>query len=229
MNLAFPRQGPKHTRFLDFVGATAEEKEHWEGVFRWLMRRLQLAHPGRKLVLKSPPHTARIETLLKLFPEARFVHISRNPFEIYASTYRMWHIVHSRVSLQNPARDEVWMSEYVLSTLTRMYEAYERDLALVPADRLVEVRYEDLAERPLEVIERIYRGLGIGEFELAKPVIRAYVSGLGPHNARPHRVTRAEREAIVDRWSFYFKRFGYDLGDVGGDADRRRDETVARS
>lgn len=228
MNLAFPREGPRHTRFLDFVGTTQAEKARWREVFLWFMRRLQIAYPGRRLILKSPPHTARIAILLKLFPEARFVHISRNPFEVYASTYRMWKIVNSRVALQNPPQDEPWLGEYVLSALSRMYDAYQRDLAAVPPGRLVEIRYEDLVENPVQVLGEVYRGLGLGDFAVAKKAIEAYLSGLGPHKARSYRITRAEREAILDRWSFYFERFGYDKGGPG-DPEPRRREALAES
>ena len=34
---------------------------------------------NRSLLLKSPPHTARIRLLLEMFPNARFVHILRDP------------------------------------------------------------------------------------------------------------------------------------------------------
>ena len=33
----------------------------------------------KRIVLKSPAHTARVRVLLELFPKARFVHIIRDP------------------------------------------------------------------------------------------------------------------------------------------------------
>jgi hypothetical protein len=43
----------------------------------------------KRLVLKSPPHTARVRLLREIFPGAKFVHISRDPYEIYQSTKRV--------------------------------------------------------------------------------------------------------------------------------------------
>ncbi len=119
--LAFPRQGPPSPSYLDLAHLTDEARDAWEAGFLWLMRRFQLANPGRRLIIKSPPHTARIRTLLKLFPDARFVHISRNPYEIYPSTIRTWKILNSQFGLQHPANDDGWLPEYVLSTLPAIY------------------------------------------------------------------------------------------------------------
>jgi len=39
---------------------------------------------------QSPAHTARLKLLHELFPEAKFIHISRNPFEVYQSTSKLF-------------------------------------------------------------------------------------------------------------------------------------------
>src|SRR5687768_18104609 len=44
-------------------------------------------------ILKSPPHTCRVPTLLRLFPDARFVHIVRDPYAVYPSTLHLWRIL----------------------------------------------------------------------------------------------------------------------------------------
>ena len=44
----------------------------------------------RRLVLKSPPHTARVPVLLEMFPDARFVHIVRDPYVVFPSTVNLW-------------------------------------------------------------------------------------------------------------------------------------------
>ena len=177
------------------------------------MRRLQLAHPGRRLVLKSPPHTARVATLLKLFPEARFIHVCRNPFEIYPSTLKLWKILNSRFGLTNPAKDDAWLPEHVLSTLPRMYEAYERDRVLIAPGRLAEIRYEDLAADPPGTVSAIYSALDMGDFAEIAPKLDAYLAKLAPHVPSPGRLSEADRAAVAERWAAYFHRFGY-LRDV---------------
>ncbi len=210
LDLAFPRHGPTHTRFLDFEGASEAERAKWEDSMMWLMRRFQLVNPGRRLVLKSPQHTARVATLLKLFPDARFVHVARNPFEIYQSTLKLWRVLNSRFGLHNPAFDADWLPEYVLSTLPRMYAAYERDIADIPAGRLAEIAYEDLAADAIGTVDAAYSAAGLGDFSRARPEVERYLADLAPHTAKPVALGDAERAAVSDRWSAYFERFGYD-------------------
>lgn len=207
--MAFPRHGPPPPDHLDISLLPDKERQAWSDGFLWLMRRLQLAHPGRRLTLKSPPHTARIGMLLKLFPEARFVHIARNPYDIYPSTLRLWKILNSRLGLQNPALDDGWLPEHVLATLPRMYAAYERDKALVPEGRLVEITYERLVVDPAATLEQIYNGLGLGDFAALVPALDAYLAKLGPHQPSSHPVEDEERREIAERWGHYSERFGY--------------------
>ena len=206
--MMFPDR-PPDLRHLDLELLAEPERAEWSGRMLWLMRRLQLAHPGKRLVLKSPPHTARIASLLRLFPEARFVHVSRNPYEIYPSTLKLWKILNSRLGLTNPARDDVWLPEHVLSTLPRRYDAYWRDRHSIPDGRLAEIRYEDLAGDPSGTVSAIYSALDLGDFAKLSPRIQDYLAKLAPHVASPRQLPTADRAAIAERWSDYFDRFGY--------------------
>ena len=44
-----------------------------------------LTAKGRRLLLKSPSHTARVRHLLRLFPGAKFIFISRPPRAVFQS------------------------------------------------------------------------------------------------------------------------------------------------
>ena len=209
-SLAFPRQGPPSPDYLDLSGLTDKARKRWEIGFLWLMRRLQFAKPGRRLIIKSPPHTARIRTLLKLFPDARFVHISRDPYEIYPSTLKLWKVLNSRVGLQHPTNDADWLPEYVLSTLPEMYAAYERDKSLIPPGRHVEIRYEDLISRPKATVDAVYAALDLGDFAPVGRAIDAYLATLGQYRPNTFTLRDCDRRAVEERWSAYFDRFGYE-------------------
>ena len=61
------------------------EFEAWKQEFVFLLKKISLANHNKQLVLKSPPNTARIKLLLSLFPNAKFIFIHRNPYEVYVS------------------------------------------------------------------------------------------------------------------------------------------------
>ena len=205
---AFPRHGAPDLRYLDLEGLTDEERHAWEAAYVTLLKRLQFI-ARRPLVLKSPPNTARLKTLSRLFPEARYVHIARNPFDVFPSTMRMVGTLMSVQGLQNPPKVEGWLQEYVLTAFERMFAAYERDRHLVGEGQLVEIRFEDLVADPKGVLADVYGRLGIGDFAAAEPGIDAYLAGRAGHRRNTHRLDEATRGAIVERWRPYFERFDY--------------------
>src|SRR5262249_11698146 len=77
-----------YDRFLTFRNAQESEVARWQDAMTTFLKKLTL-RSGRPLVLKSPPHTARIRLLLGLFPGARFVHIHRDPYVVFSSTRHM--------------------------------------------------------------------------------------------------------------------------------------------
>ena len=77
-HLGFPNQINRDIDTLDFRGWTDRQRRSWSATLASFLQRVSFVRPGRRLVLKSPPHSARIPTLLQQFPEARFIHIIRN-------------------------------------------------------------------------------------------------------------------------------------------------------
>ena len=201
----------------------AEERNAWEAEFTGLVKRLQFAH-GKRLVLKSPLHTARVATLVRLFPNARFIHMSRDPFDIYPSTIHTWKAMGSVQGLHNPLpEDDAWLQEYVLDVFGKLFNAYERDRHLIPEGHLVELRYEDLVANPKGVLRDVYRTLDLGDFSEAEAGIDAYLAPRKDYRRNVHKLSVEERDLIAERWAPYFERFGYGADATSASRQRRRD------
>jgi hypothetical protein len=52
------------------------------------------------------------------------------------------------------------MTDFVLDQYELLYQLYCRDRALVPPGRLLELRFDQLDARPLEVLAGVYRSFG---------------------------------------------------------------------
>ena len=174
----------------------------------WFVRRLSYKQKKR-LVMKSPAHTARIKTLVKLFPNARFIHISRNPLAIYPSTVRVWTVLNSVQGLHNPAEDEPWIEAFVFDVFERLFKRYEEDRGLIPQGHLTEIAYEDLAADPKAVMKGIYQQLDLGDFARAEPGMDEYLKGQRDYKPNVFDLPEDLREKIIKRWSGYIERFGY--------------------
>ena len=98
-------------------------------------------------MLKSPPHTSRLRVLLEMFPKAKFVHIVRDPYMLFPSTIHLWKRLYCDQGLQKPNFNG--LEEHIFNTLTRMYNAFERDRHLIGPGQFCEVRYENLIADPV--------------------------------------------------------------------------------
>ncbi len=162
---------------------------------------------GRRVVLKSPTHTGRIETLSQLFPGAKFIHITRDPLSIFPSTRRLWKSLAEVQSLQVPKHDN--LDEYIFEAFERMYRGFEEQRKGLAEDQLYELRYEDLVQNPIEEIRKIYRSLNLGGFEAVQPKLEAYMSEQKNYARNQHQLEPEVESEIRRRWSGYFEKYGY--------------------
>ena len=208
LSMMFPNDGPACREYLDLRDLTPAERGRWQAALLYFFRRLSYRDP-RRLIVKSPPHTARVRTLLEMFPTARFVHLVREPYALYASTMRLWKSLHLAQGLQVP-KNEQWLSEYVLDSLERMCAAFAEDRTLLGDHQLVELRYEDLIANTKHELKRIYQQLELGDFSRAEGPVDSYL--LEVQNYRPSQIhlDRATRQLVRTRWASYFERYGYD-------------------
>ncbi len=181
-------------------------KRQWQQAFHRLLQRLTLLEPKR-LVLKSPPHMGRLEALLELYPEAKFVHVVRHPYSVFPSNLRVWRDAFALSFLQEV--DENQVTEMVFSTYIQLFERFFRARDRIPHGNLVEVRYEDLVANPLETIEEIYGKLGLPGFGNAAPFLRNYVRGLRGYHGNGFTLSAGLKRLVYQRWRRTFECYGY--------------------
>jgi hypothetical protein len=203
---SFPNRGWLYDDYLTLQQLSPRDRQRWKDLFDWFVRRLTLFN-SKRLVLKSPAHTARVSTLLELYPESSFIHVVRNPLDSIPSTVRTWTRMTDAMSLQ-VRRDPV-SADRVLDVFERMYDQFERDRPLVPAARFAEVRYEDLVAAPLATLEGIYRQLDLGDFAPARPAVQEYLASITGYRRNIYCVPDDLKAKILSRCRPYMARYGY--------------------
>ena len=205
---AFPKHGPVDADWLTLENVSESDRQRWREALRRFVHTLTVRRPGR-VVLKSPPHTARVKTLLEIFPDAKFVHISRDPLVLFPSTVRLWRSLSMVQSLQGPKENYDWIEEEVFSNLERMYEAFERDRELIPEGNLAELSYEDLIADPKAQLRGIYDQLDLGDFTAVETALDAYLQETGDYKTNRYELPDDIREKVSKRWAAYAERYGY--------------------
>lgn len=218
-HIAFPREAPVDMNYLDFKDVDQTALQRWLKTLRTFLLRVSTV-TGRPLVIKSPTHTGRIAALAKEFPDARFIHVTRDPCSLFPSTCRLWTSLAEIQGLQPPRKPQNNQDEdttdlsadqqYVVDCLRRMYDAFLRDRDSVDANRIVDIRYEELVADPVATLENIYRSLRLSDFDSVRPVIEAWSKAEHrSYRTNRHRLSRNEEAVIRSQWKHYFETFGY--------------------
>jgi hypothetical protein len=149
-----------------------------------------------------------VRTLLQLYPQAKFVHIVRDPYELFISTVSLWKSLNEVQRIQSLG-DEPCLDEFVLSTFERMYAAFEADRQLLGEDQLVELKYEELVQNPLEEVRSVYTQLNLGDFSLVEPELQSHLAAVKNYRPNQYELADDKRQMIATRWADYMERYGY--------------------
>ena len=204
--MAFPNNAPQFSEYLDFDGVSEADLQRWRRAFMDFLKRVTFKRPKR-IVLKSPPHTGRIKVLAEMFPEARFVHIVRDPIAIFPSTVKLWKTLYYYQGLQVP--DYVGLEEYVFECFERMYESFETHRNAIAPERFFELRYEDLVQDPVGRLQAIYDHFGLTGFDDVAPKLEQYQKQHRDYKTNRFQIDEALRQKIIRRWGPYMQKHGY--------------------
>ena len=110
----FPNDRSGAIDHLALDGKPAGDVRAWRDALLMVMKRVTLSRrrgrspddpPPDWFLLKSPTHTARIRLLREMFPRAKFIHISRSPFELFPSSEHLCRQMFQSQGFQRPRYD----------------------------------------------------------------------------------------------------------------------------
>lgn len=203
----FPRYEERYDRYLTFEKAPPEDVKSWKDSLIFLMKKLTVKY-DRPLLIKSPAHTARVKLLAEMFPDARFIHVSRNPFVTFQSTIKLYNTAVQGSYLHNPVDGTVIPG--ILRRFKDMYDAYFTQRSLVPADRLYQTSFEALDKDKLGELKKVYEFLRLPGYAQAEPLYLKYLAGIEGYKKNSYKpVEEPWRSEIVKTWRRSFDEWGY--------------------
>lgn len=207
LGISFPHRMDHYDRYMTFHDVPAADVQAWQTAFVAFCKKLSL-NDRRTLLIKSPPHTARIRTILQMFPDARFLHIHRDPYRVFQSQRHFFDTAGWYTYLQTP--DPAVIDDGILRRHEVMYDAYFQDLPLIAPDRIHEIRFADLEADPVGQTAAAYDHLSLDGFDAFEPRLQAYAHGLKTYRKNDFIDLDPETKIMVaDRWSRSFDIWRY--------------------
>ncbi len=161
----------------------------------------------KRILSKNPFNSLRIPLLAKLFPEARFIHIVRHPFDVVPSTRHLWSVVQKQNVLNRnsytPTIDEI--SRF----FSQMTNTLLHDLSPIPEERYAEIRYEDLEKDPVGSLRTLYRKLDLPFTDRYENQLNGFISSNSDYKKNIFVLADEEKEVIADIMRIYMERYGY--------------------
>jgi hypothetical protein len=206
--LHFPKNAEEqYIKSIHYQGLSEQEKNQWSKMYRNFMKTVIFINQGKRLLLKDPANTARIPTLLEIFPDAKFIHLYRNPYKVYLSTIKMRNKVLDKLALQDGNKEDI--EKQVIENYKRLMNGYFEQKKLIPKNNLIELRYEDLVKNPVEQVKLIYKSLNLKDLNSALPEMNKYLERKKDYKTNVYKIDDKIINHVKDNWSFTINKWKY--------------------
>ncbi len=176
----------KHTFMLKksttFEAANVHEITYWKKKYVYFLKKILFINPGKILLSKNPSHTARINVLLELFPDAKFIHICRNPQQVIPSYLTLLKAFYKHTPLTSSVlQNEAFLTyQHTMNTFLKYKDT-------INSDNFIEIKYEDFEMEPMKQLEKIYTHFNFNHFNHIKHKFEEYLLSIQGYekNTRP--------------------------------------------
>jgi omega-hydroxy-beta-dihydromenaquinone-9 sulfotransferase len=194
-------------KFVLLQGASKAFIEEFKHKYYRLLQIATIHADGKPLVLKNPVNTARIPLILEMFPDAKFIHIYRCPYDVFTSTQKLCNSILPLTALQSIDSDK--LDHTILELYEGMMQQFFTDRPSIPLGQIVEVSFEDLERDPRSILQYIYKELDLPDFNGAEPAFNSYIASQCSYRKNQFELSEQDRQLIDRRWAFAFHKLGY--------------------
>jgi LPS sulfotransferase NodH len=183
------------------------ESTSWDKLYNLMLVKASLNTGADRLVVKNPVNTARIPALLRIYPDAKFLFIHRNPVSTVLSTIRFFKAVMPALWFHQVSDD--FIQEMVYDNFNYMMQQYEETKRLIPEVNLMETGYEDFEKHPVEHAEKVYQILLQEDIKPFRSKLNDFISSQKKHRVNSYRIDREQLNSMTQRLTFWMEKGGY--------------------
>jgi len=199
INLAcvFPNNRERYLKYGSFDSASEKEILLWKTTYMKYLKKLSIKNKGKQLLIKSPAQTFRIKLLLELFPNAKFIHIKRDPYTTYFSIKKLYQKLFPIYYLQKPKGDD---EEIIFHIYKDFYEHFLRDKKLIPNENYLEISYENLEINSYDNVRHIYNYFQLKWDEEFSVDLHNYLKKIIDYQKNVFEITDEDKKRIYSHW-----------------------------
>jgi hypothetical protein len=206
LELIFPKNNKYFlSEMVDFI-PEKESLKNWENSIEFFYKKLSFVYKKR-LLIKNPFHSLRIDFLKNKFPNAKFIHIYRNPIDVVASTVKMWSIVGSNNEMNG--KWEIPSCAEVSGFYDFMLTKVNKDLSGMAEGSYCEIAFEEIEANPVLAIKKIYSELGLNCSEELMHKINGFVENNRDYQKNIYSISKEEVEIVNSKMEQHKIRYGY--------------------
>lgn len=204
----FPEDSDQYFRkYLFFERADESEIEQWRVDYHYLIKKISLKSAGRQVLIKSPGNTCRMDKLLELYPQARFIFIHRNPYDVFYSNKKLWSTLLDNLALQDFSNRQ--MEEEIVRVYKKLMKGYLRQRKSVPEKQLAEIRFEHFIGEPVKELAKVYEKLNLDGFEQARAKFHRFLESKAEGKSGSYKYEERVIKQLNEEWGFAFKEWQY--------------------
>ena len=166
-------------------------KTDFKSAYRWHKRALryfQATTPNVRWVLKTPLHSAYLDALLEIYPDACLIHTHRDPIQVIASVSSLCFTGRSGWS---DSVDKILYADHdaeYIAEITRRASRFRRDNPQ-HADRFIDIAFKNFMADPMAEIDRIHAHFGRDLPDASRTTMKDYLDHRPRHKYGVHKYT----------------------------------------
>ena len=199
------------TKYVLFNGTSQQIKECWKNQYIKVLKKASFSMNSKKLILKTPENMARIKLLLEMFPDAKFIHIYRNPYNVYLSTKNLYLKDLAIHTFQNINIKDI--EKNIFFFYKELMQRFFVEKTLIPSQNFIEIKFEDFEANPLKELEKVYYELKLPGFQIAEEYFRKYIETQKEYKKNEYLLDDKTQKKIYQNWKFTIEKWKYDVPD----------------
>lgn len=198
-----------YEKYVRFSSIPDKKLKVWKNTYVKLIKKSLLNTSGNRAIIKNPVNTARIKTLLEIFPEGKFIYLYRNPVIVYLSTLKFFTELFPTLWFYPITESEI--QELVLDTYLKLWKDYQESKYLIPKGNLIEIKFEEFEREPLNFLKNIYGVLNLAGYDESKDAFDYYIKSLIDYKKNTYKIKEEELRIVSDKWNETITNWGYDI------------------